>query len=74
MGLNGPARRFEEGADVGDGAPAGGGVLHHAALADVLAANLEASGWSVRAHAESPVTGGDGNVEYLLWAKKRPPA
>ena len=39
-----------------------------------VAAFLETSGWTVQAHAESPVTGGDGNVEYLLWAKKRPPA
>ena len=39
-----------------------------------VAAFLETSGWTVQAHAESPVTGGDGNVEYLVWAKKRPPA
>jgi len=35
---------------------------------------LEASGWSVREQAQSPVTGGDGNVEFLVWATKRPPA
>ena len=39
-----------------------------AALARVTA-GLEALGWTVQATAESPVTGGDGNVEYLLWAK-----
>lgn len=32
---------------------------------------LEAQGWSVQATAESPITGGDGNVEFLLWAKRR---
>ena len=31
---------------------------------------LEAQGWPVQATAESPITGGDGNVEYLLWAKR----
>ena len=31
---------------------------------------LEAMGWTVQATTESPITGGDGNVEFLLWAKK----
>jgi len=31
---------------------------------------LEAQGWAVQATAESPITGGDGNVEFLLWAKR----
>jgi len=31
---------------------------------------LEAGGWSVREVADSPITGGDGNVEFLLWAQK----
>jgi len=31
---------------------------------------LEAFGWTVQATTESPITGGDGNVEFLLWAKK----
>jgi 23S rRNA (cytidine1920-2'-O)/16S rRNA (cytidine1409-2'-O)-methyltransferase len=31
---------------------------------------LEVQGWTVQATAESPITGGDGNVEYLLWAKR----
>ena len=30
---------------------------------------LEGAGWSVQATTESPITGGDGNVEFLLWAK-----
>ena len=31
---------------------------------------LEAGGWRVREVADSPITGGDGNVEFLLWAQK----
>ncbi len=29
---------------------------------------LESVGWFVKADAESPIRGGDGNVEFLLWA------
>lgn len=32
---------------------------------------LETEGWTVRETADSPITGGDGNHEYLLWARKR---
>ncbi|MES2835579.1 MAG: TlyA family RNA methyltransferase [Pseudomonadota bacterium] len=32
---------------------------------------LESEGWTVRETADSPITGGDGNHEYLLWATKR---
>jgi 23S rRNA (cytidine1920-2'-O)/16S rRNA (cytidine1409-2'-O)-methyltransferase len=57
------------------GQPGGGnrkGVVrnpaaHRAAVASV-SEWLEGQGWSVRATAESPITGGDGNVEFLLWA------
>ena len=31
---------------------------------------LEGEGWSVQATAASPITGADGNVEFLLWAKR----
>ena len=31
---------------------------------------LAESGWTVRASAESPIEGGDGNREWLLWANK----
>ncbi len=49
-----------------------GGLVKHAddrrrALADA-GAFLEQSGWSVQASADSPITGGDGNLEYLVWA------
>lgn len=32
---------------------------------------LKVAGWSVRATAPSPIEGGDGNREYLVWATKR---
>ena len=32
---------------------------------------LEGEGWAVQATTESPITGGDGNVEFLLWATRR---
>ena len=31
---------------------------------------LEGQGWSVRATVDSPITGGDGNPEFLLWAQR----
>ena len=35
-----------------------------------IAAFVEASGWSVKGLAESPITGGEGQVERLIWATK----
>ena len=56
----------------------GGIVTDEAARADAVEgvrAFLEASGWVVRATADSPIAGGDGNREFLLWAQKEgPPA
>ncbi|MCS6625362.1 TlyA family RNA methyltransferase [Roseibacterium beibuensis] len=43
---------------------------HQAALASV-SAWLEGQGWAVQATTESPITGGDGNIEFLLWARRR---
>jgi len=51
----------------------GGLVLDPAARADAVAgvqAFLEACGWTVRATADSPIAGGDGNREALLWARR----
>ncbi len=45
-------------------------AAHQAALASV-SAWLEGQGWSVQATTESPITGADGNVEFLLWASRR---
>jgi len=60
--------------EVGRGAVGKGGVVKDAeaqagALAAVVAW-LEAEGWPVRATTDSPITGGDGNREFLLWAVK----
>lgn len=52
----------------------GGVVKDEAARSNAVRAVadfLERSGWSVRGEAQSPVTGSDGNIEYLLWARKR---
>ncbi|WP_309605260.1 TlyA family RNA methyltransferase [Phenylobacterium sp.] len=51
----------------------GGVVKDDAARAQALAAVcgfLVSSGWTVMATADSPIEGGDGNREYLLWARK----
>lgn len=37
---------------------------------DEVAAFLNASRWAVREVADSPIAGGDGNLEYLLWAQR----
>lgn len=42
----------------------------HAAAVKRVRDWLEALGWTVQATTESPITGGDGNVEFLLWAQK----
>ena len=37
---------------------------------DEVTAFLSASRWAVREVADSPIAGGDGNLEYLLWAQR----
>lgn len=54
-------------AEVGKGGVVSDPEARAAALARVTAW-LEARGWTVRATVESPVPGGDGNREWLLWA------
>lgn len=52
----------------------GGLVTDPQAQAEALEnvrAFLDASGWDVQAATDSPIPGGDGNREFLLWAKKR---
>ena len=62
--------QFEAGPQaVGKGGVVKDPAVRAKALADVTAW-LTARGWSVRATAESPITGGDGNVEFLLWARR----
>ncbi len=54
-----------------------GGLVRHAAArrqaVDAVGTFLEASGWSVQADAESPVVGGQGAIEYLIWARINSP-
>jgi 23S rRNA (cytidine1920-2'-O)/16S rRNA (cytidine1409-2'-O)-methyltransferase len=51
-----------------------GGLVKDAAAQDAARAGVEAflaaSGWTVQAVSDSPISGGDGNREVLLWAKK----
>jgi len=42
----------------------------HAAAVAKVREWLDESGWAVREVADSPITGGNGNVEFLLWAQK----
>lgn len=42
----------------------------HAAAVARVRDWLEALGWTVKATTQSPITGGDGNTEFLLWAEK----
>jgi 23S rRNA (cytidine1920-2'-O)/16S rRNA (cytidine1409-2'-O)-methyltransferase len=65
--------QFEVGPDrVGKGGVVKDQAARAQALAEV-AAFLEATGWTVIATADSPISGADGNHEFLLHAQKRPP-
>jgi len=60
--------QFEVGREkVGKGGVVTDEAARQAALAAV-AAFITGSGWTVRATADSPIEGGDGNREFLLWA------
>jgi 23S rRNA (cytidine1920-2'-O)/16S rRNA (cytidine1409-2'-O)-methyltransferase len=62
--------QFEVGpADVGKGGIVRDEAARARALADVTAW-LALAGWRVEAVAPSPIAGGDGNLEYLLWARR----
>lgn len=62
--------QFEVGPDrVGKGGIVRDPLVRAAALADV-SAWLEHEGWRVEATTESPIAGGEGNVEHLLWARR----
>jgi 23S rRNA (cytidine1920-2'-O)/16S rRNA (cytidine1409-2'-O)-methyltransferase len=53
-----------------------GGVVRDVAVHDRVCAEvadwLESSGWEVKGQTESPITGPKGNIEFLIWAGKRP--
>lgn len=62
--------QFEVGPEnVGKGGLVKDEALRARALDDVVEF-LRGSGWIVRATADSPIAGGDGNHEYLLWAQR----
>ncbi|MFZ5668087.1 MAG: TlyA family RNA methyltransferase [Pseudomonadota bacterium] len=62
--------QFEAGREnVGKGGVVKNPAVRQAAL-DGVVAWLERIGWPVRAAADSPVPGGDGNREFLLWARR----
>ena len=44
-------------------------AAHQAAVASA-SSWLEGQGWAVQATTQSPITGADGNIEFLLWAKR----
>ena len=62
--------QFEVGRErVGKGGLVKDDVARAEAL-EAVQAFLTAAGWSVQATTDSPIDGGDGNREYLLWARK----
>ena len=60
--------------EVGPAAVGKGGLVRREAdrrqALDAVCAFLEAEGWRVRATADSPIRGGEGAQEYLLWASR----
>lgn len=60
--------------EVGHGNVGKGGVVTdaaaRAATLEAIKAFVTAGGWSVEATADSPIEGGDGNREFLLWATR----
>jgi 23S rRNA (cytidine1920-2'-O)/16S rRNA (cytidine1409-2'-O)-methyltransferase len=60
--------------EVGPARVGKGGLVKDAAARtealDAVKAFLADAGWAVRATIDSPIEGGDGNREYLLWAQK----
>ncbi len=58
-------------ADIGKGGLVREPEKRAAALAAVIEA-LDGWGWTTRASVESPIRGGEGAVEYLLWASQTP--
>jgi 23S rRNA (cytidine1920-2'-O)/16S rRNA (cytidine1409-2'-O)-methyltransferase len=62
--------------EVGRGAVGKGGIVRdqaarEAALAGIADFVAAQAGWHVQGHIESPIAGGDGNLEYLLAAVKQ---
>lgn len=66
-----PQFEMDSRADIGRGGVVKDADARQAAL-DRVSTWLEGIGWSVQSTAESPITGGEGNIEYLLWARQKP--
>ena len=64
-----PQFEMDSRADIGRGGLVRDEAARQAAL-DRVAAWIGAQGWTVRETADSPIVGGDGNREYLLWARR----
>ena len=64
-----PQFEMDSRSDIGRGGVVKDQAARQAAL-DRVSVWLEGQGWAVEATTESPVTGGDGNVEFLLWARR----
>lgn len=65
-----PQFEMERAQDVGRGGVVRDPGRRQSAL-ERVSAWLEAQRWTVHATTDSPITGGDGNHEYLLWARRR---
>ncbi len=65
-----PQFEAEGPAGVGKGGIVKDPTAREAALARV-SRWLDSMGWTVNASTPSPITGGDGNVEFLIWATRR---
>ncbi|WP_304458904.1 TlyA family RNA methyltransferase [Alicyclobacillus sendaiensis] len=66
--------QFEAGRDrVGKGGIVRDPEVHRAVLLDILK-SIESMGWCCRGLTYSPITGGDGNVEFLGWFRMYPDA
>ena len=63
--------------EVGRAAVGKGGIVKDEAArevaVDAVCGFLAGEGWTVRGRADSPVEGGDGNREYLVWAAQAEP-
>ena len=66
-----PQFEMERRADVGKGGVVRNEAARQSALGRVVTW-LETQGWSVRDTTDSPIEGGDGNREYLVWAARQP--
>lgn len=64
-----PQFEMDSRADVGRGGVVRDGKAQQASV-DRVSAWLESIGWPVQAAAESPITGGDGNIEFLVWTRR----